>query len=71
MNKVRGSQFYVQDPEHRQQEVNVIKRKPQLLEPPSPKSPTNLMKNYPNSSNKTTVKDPGSSTPNHSSNSTN
>ena len=71
INKVRGSQFYVQDPETRHQEVNVIKKRPILQDPISPTTPKHLMKGNPLSSNKTTAKDPGSSTPNHSSNSTN
>lgn len=67
VKKIRGSQFCNQDPESKHIEVNVIKKNTKQLEVPG--SPTRQTNNF-NSSNNT-LKHQGSSTPNHSSNSTN
>jgi len=68
VKKIRGSQFCNQDPESKHLEVNVIKKNLNRLVVPG--SPNHQANNF-HSSNNTTLKDPGSSTPNHSSNSTN
>ena len=70
MKKISGSSIYEQDPELKNKGVNVIKRKPQDV--PGKGSPLKL--DNPSSKTKeksSTLKGANSSTPNHSSNSTN